>query len=213
MQQLESKELTTSNSIIDREQLLVDSKEASQLNVKDPFRNLQGQPFVEEAASPLNHEQMKQLNISDLHALSKASSYMRKKNYIRLDDLNRPVFERTSEVPPLPFGELKPDTVPVFGYPFVNYSPRLQNGKTDDEDQAKKTSDKLWQVFSKAIIFQANCADHAKDDKLLLAEMIDQREENMDVEENIMKALTYGHRLSNHGVDDATVESLHKFES
>lgn len=81
--------------------------------------------------------------------------------------------ERKSVIPKLKFGELKPETVPVFGYPFVNYSPTNKDRATG-VDQGKECSDKLWQVFSKAIIYQANCTSNQEEDqKMLLAEMID----------------------------------------
>ena len=89
--------------------------------------------------------------------------------------------ERKSDVPKLKFGALKPDAVPVFGYPFVNYSPTNKNEETAG-DRGGERSDKLWQVFSKAIVYQANCAG-ADEEKMLLAEMIDKREDNLEKEE------------------------------
>ncbi len=59
--------------------------------------------------------------------------------------------------------QLEPESVPVFGYPFVNYSPN------DRGDERTSFSDKLWQVFSKSIIFQANTSNNDSDKKLLLA--------------------------------------------
>ena len=50
-----------------------------------------------------------------------------------------PSFQRRSVVPKLSFGELAPETVPVFGYPFVNYSPLNKNDMV-----GTKQSDKLW---------------------------------------------------------------------
>jgi hypothetical protein len=109
--------------------------------------------------------------------------------------------ERKSVIPKLSFGGLKPDSVPVFGYPFVNYSPTNKE-RDAGIDQGKECSDKLWQVFSKAIIYQANCAGTANEEKMLLAEMIDQREDNLEKEEKIQKALTFGFRIPKEGVDD-----------
>jgi len=43
--------------------------------------------------------------------------------------------------------------------------------------------------------------------------MIDKREDNMDNEDQIMKALTYGLKLSNHGVDESVIESIQRIES
>ena len=85
-----------------------------------------------------------------------------------------PYLTHGSSIPNLTFGELNPASVPVFGYPFVNYSPLVQEGNT-----ATEGSDRLWQVFSKAVVFHANCTV-AANDKMLLAEMIDQRFDNMD---------------------------------
>jgi hypothetical protein len=36
------------------------------------------------------------------------------------------ILERSSSIPKLAFGLLKPDEVPIFGYPFVNYSPPME---------------------------------------------------------------------------------------
>jgi hypothetical protein len=41
-----------------------------------------------------------------------------------------PNLTHRSSIPKLAFGELKPDCVPIFGYPFVNYSPPIQDGNT-----------------------------------------------------------------------------------
>jgi hypothetical protein len=114
--------------------------------------------------------------------------------------------ERKSNVPKLKFGELKPDSVPVFGYPFVNYSPTNKH-ENDGTDQGKECSDKLWQVFSGAIVYQANCAG-ADGGKMLLAEMIDQREDNLEKEEHIQKALTFGFKLPTDGINDRTVQKI-----
>ena len=90
-----------------------------------------------------------------------------------------PSLTHGSSIPKLNFGDLNPDQVPVFGYPFVNYSPPMQDGQT-----ATDCSDRLWQVFSKSVVFHANCTV-AAGDKMLLAEMIDQRENNMDKNEAV----------------------------
>ena len=51
--------------------------------------------------------------------------------------------ERKSVVPKLKFGELKPESVPVFGYPFVTYSPTNKNNDKG-VDVGRECSDKLW---------------------------------------------------------------------
>lgn len=85
-----------------------------------------------------------------------------------LYDEEPPSFQRKSVVPKLSFGELAPETVPVFGYPFVNYSPLNKNDMVGE-----KQSNKLWQVFSTEIT-----VNQKKEDKLLLAQMIDKMELN-----------------------------------
>ena len=74
--------------------------------------------------------------------------------------------ERKSTVPKLKFGELHPESVPIFGYPFVNYSPTNQQNEKG-VDNGKQCSDKLWQVFSGAIVYHAHKADNDKEKMLL----------------------------------------------
>lgn len=81
----------------------------------------------------------------------------------KADYPEEPKLTHNTKIPKLKFGELKPDSVPVFGYPFVNYSPPMQEGYTETDK-----SDRLWQVFSKSVVFHANCT-LAAGDKMLLA--------------------------------------------
>ena len=79
----------------------------------------------------------------------------------------------------------------IFGYPFINYSPINKH-----EWVGKKQSDRLWGTFVKNIVFNGDGSQQ----KFVIAEMIDKKEENEDQEELIQKALTFGYKLSKHGV-------------
>lgn len=57
--------------------------------------------------------------------MENASPKILKKNYPP-----EPILTHESKIPKLNFGDLNPDKVPVFGYPFVNYTPPMQEGKT-----------------------------------------------------------------------------------
>jgi len=97
---------------------------------------------------------------------------------------------RKQSVPQLKVEES--NEIPIMGLPLITY-------KEQEMLTGKDSSDKLWQVFSKMILFSANCRSKDSVGKMLIEPMLDKHEEVEDNEEYIQKAFTFGVPIENHG--------------
>lgn len=113
--------------------------------------------------------------------------------------------EKASVRPKIKFGELDPDSVPIFGFPFPNYSPINKQ-----ELVGKMQSDQNWGMFTKQIISNVGIGNPEK--TLLITDMIYKRDENCKQEKLIQKALTFGYKLIGHKVDPETEKRINHKE-
>mmetsp|Transcript_1847 Transcript_1847/g.2502 ORF Transcript_1847/g.2502 Transcript_1847/m.2502 type:complete len:99 (+) Transcript_1847:655-951(+) len=87
----------------------------------------------------------------------------------------------------------KANEIPIQGLPLVSYNP-------EKKLVGKEKSDTLWQVFSRMIIHYANMKGDTRNKEFLMAQMIDAREHNLEIEEYIRRSMTVGVGISKHGL-------------
>lgn len=101
------------------------------------------------------------------------------------------------------FGDINPDSQPIFGYPLILFTPK------DRQLTASEKAKEIWGEFSKQIAFS-----HGKGDskKTTIQLMLEKKNHDEEINEMIKKALTYGFKLHNHQVPRLTQQMIRQRE-
>jgi len=91
---------------------------------------------------------------------------------------------------------------PIFGLPLSSYK------ENEQKLAGKANADMLWNYFVQSI-----CSQKKKDEQLLMAQLIDKREEQLEIEQYLMSAWACGVKVEQHGSGQAFQEKVEEFRA
>lgn len=97
------------------------------------------------------------------------------------------------------------ECAPVFGYPFVNYSPTSRD-RSHELALFDESTGRLWGTFTKSIVTSANMRYYKP--RLRITEMIDRLSGQDEMYNAFLKAMTFGCRLPKKGLDAGFIEEV-----